>query len=627
MDLFLLVSSAALATRLPLPFHLEGDVETKSNKKSFGCKNTNATATLKQNAIEETLFRWTLFLSLCLFSLCTLETLSSNSPLLTFLAKDNRRDLFHPSSSYYPSFGSTTILFSVAYKILIAGQCILISFISPMAACSICLFPERIKEDDKDTDKKQRNKRQPSKMSYLILFPLQIFHFCYNRMKRLFFKKTIKTIPHIISETSVHDKRLNNRQTYKSNNLYTTKAILSWSLATMIVYFYWVYYLQTTTYHFRLWITRLWVTSLCSIGIFISSIFDGFGSVSMIYGCVAGFFLEPVDDVTIQTAEKELKFMTMNLEEKKKDLQMCLSINSNDSDDNSISHSRCVEWWKSRSRSSLSEKQHTSDNDKKKDYSSSYDSKRLQQEVRTLENLSRDLMNELEDTKYIQNLSRSSQSRWSLIRFWVGTIFSVILSIRLLFACRAIFLVLPSSKGHKNDPITTILLWLVGHHIVNQTKYNSTSQFVSLVLTAFLSISQIRNLLRVLQTIRREIGRKVYWMQKPDMTLSTSVPLKRSRVKMVWGCLQSSLMGCYFLSCVISIKDNVPIQYQTSFRIALFGDSKITSSVLLDSNLRNETFVSSAFVATLIVLLSHSIRRKLSVLAKTSEWNHGAFTV
>ena len=638
MDVILLVSSATLATRLPLPFHLDRrDEGKKSNHKKQnknGWKNTIVTTATawKQHAIVESLFRWTLFLSLCLFSLCTLEIASNNSPFLLFLTRVNHHGeaLFHPSSSSLSSFGSIiTLHFSSAYKILIAGQCILISLLSPMLVCFICFFPE--KKIPKDDDKKLRNNLQCSKMLYwILLFPLKkVFYVCFKLViKPLFFKKTIlKTIPHTISETSVHDKRHNNnrQKTHPSfNKLYSTKAILSWSFGSMIVYFYWVYYLQTTTYHFRLWMTRIWVTHLCSIGVFISSIFDGFGSVSMIYGCVAGFFLEPMDDVTVQTAEQELQFITMKLEEKKKDLQLCLPtmiINggSNDNDRDSMSHSRCVEWWKSRSRSSVSEKS----NDTSANYTL-YESKKLQQEVRTLEHLSRDLMDELEDTKYIQT---TQSHRWSQIRFWMGTIFSMILSIRLLFACRNLcFVVLPSSSS-KNDPITTILLWLVGHHIVNQTKYNSTSQLVSLFLTAFLSFSQIRNFLRILQTVRRKISQKLHWMeQHPDMVVSsTSYP--HSRLKLVWGCLQSSLMGCYFLSCVVSIKDNVPIQYQRSFRIALFGDSKMTSSILLDSSLRNQTFVSSAFIATLMVLLSHSIQRKLSVRAKTSEWNHGAFAV
>ena len=68
-----------------------------------------------------------------------------------------------------------------------------------------------------------------------------------------------------------------------------------------------------------LFFLRCWLVKVCTLGVFISSVLDGFGSVSMVYGCLAGFFLEAIDDAAIQCAEQDLNFATSQLKENKQD--------------------------------------------------------------------------------------------------------------------------------------------------------------------------------------------------------------------------------------------------------------------------------------------------------------------
>lgn len=326
------------------------------------------------------------------------------------------------------------------------------------------------------------------------------------------------------------------------------------------------------------------VSWLCAAGLMISSVLNGFGSVSMPYSCLAGIFLEPIRPEVLARAELELRNTTKNMEGKLTDLHSdsITSLGDTSRRRSAATHAGKIAF---------------------ADYNSDEISKRkrkLQNEIDFLETLIGELKEDIVEMKSAQEQAAKARTTLGRIRSYVGLVFSIVLLVRLYMAAKSVVQVRYGPQQERGDPITTALLWLAGHNFVSSKDYNTLSQGISLLLTAFLSMSQIRMFLRTASSVNRRImliTRKCYCTPRRHGEESTYYSI-HTRVL-------AALTGCYFLSCVVLTKMNLPAQYRSSFSAALGGmEYSICIPVV------NLVFCISAGVSAMVVSLLVGIQRQ-----------------
>lgn len=375
---------------------------------------------------------------------------------------------------------------------------------------------------------------------------------------------------------------------------------------------------STTAHHsfHSMPILSITVSWLCSVGIFLSSLVNGFGSVSLPYSCLAGLYLEPISDEAVSKAQQELKQTRQSIADRQNELAQ---INSGGGLSPSLSlESPPISGGDKRKSSSLASRWSFSSTTEERQTTRR---KQLTQEISFLTTLVQELEQEIYDMLQSKEMAAQARTRWGKIRSWIGIFFSILLVIRLIGA--AWFLWRhdhPAEKGSKSagsDLVTMTVLFLIGHNYVSQQQYNTLSQVISLVLTAYLSISQVRTFVRAVDAVHRRLQqcwRPCYPDDHIDDSSLRFMSLHSRLRSSAYAPIVASLMCCYFLACVVLTKLLVPSAYRRALALALETTSIHPSAIaaaasdvadeeqLLRFFLRIRSYaVNSVFLATALV--------------------------
>ena len=368
------------------------------------------------------------------------------------------------------------------------------------------------------------------------------------------------------------------------------------------------------------------VTILCAFGMIIASILNGFGCASLPHSNLVGKYLKPTTQMSLARVVDDYYYALKSLEEKRWMLVDAMQSAATISPSGSKTRGAMMTLRKichyTRRHCNdyrLAEKQRVNE---------------LRKEINFLENLLGDMRDDIEEMKHSQELALAARTNLGRIRGALGVVFSIILVIRVALAAYSFAFILRTSSYSKtssfsslsnsslsvqrshqpSDPVTNILLWLIGHDIVNKEQYDLFLQATSLLLAAILSMSQIRAFFRVIRALGRKLSR----------TFGVSFELGARATSFGEGALDSSqkskdssscvplllasfAMGCYFLSCVVVVKMNLPIKYRSSFSSAVGQlDFEFNTIVL------NMVFTVSACTTAILLGLLFGIQRKNS---------------
>lgn len=384
---------------------------------------------------------------------------------------------------------------------------------------------------------------------------------------------------------------------------------------------------------------------VCAIGIILSSLLNGFGSVSMPHSCLAGLYLDPIKPETISKAHVDLQKTQESLQERMEQLttvtlkpSSCNGTNSAASPKrpSKLSAERWVKGaWNFRKTVSGSFSGMGEDIAQRK--------RVLLDEISFLQTLVEEMREDIEEMKYTQAMEANARTTMGRIRSWFGMVLSVILLIRLYFAATSIWQhwhkdTLASSgvvttttvPTQKRDPVTTFLLWIIGNRVVTEKEYNNLSQFISLLLTAYLSLSQVRYFLRTLAAMHRRINlffcgtvnrynnnsnnvRSEDTRSNDTLFPDEAVPFQTRNG--VYNHLLAALMGSYFMSCIVLTKMMLPWQYRAAFSGALGG----FDAFIIQSDVVNALFAFSAVVSASVLAMLFGIQRQTALL-HTASW-------
>jgi len=358
----------------------------------------------------------------------------------------------------------------------------------------------------------------------------------------------------------------------------------------------------------------------------IASILNGFGCASLPFSNLVGVFLKPTSSSVISKVEEDLLYAIKTCEEKRWMLSDLMNSSSN------------------------SQAQHIHDQQQPR-------IQHLTTEVEYLQTLIDDMQDDIYEMKHSQVLAINARTFVGRIRGVLGVIFSILLVVRVLLAANSFMVIFERSKdedptiNHEEvqddehgedmemksssssssfnktrDPLTNILIYLVGQKIVNEEQYDLFRQATSLILAGILSISQVRAFFRVVGALSRRISRMCSGGSQPSSSLSSCVPqlatsavgsMSTSSNKIPGSSgtsitnnmtllLSSFVMGCYFLACVTVVKMNLPIEYRSSFSQAV-GHNFIFNTTVL-----NMIFFTSTCVTAIILGSLFGIQRNNS---------------
>ena len=351
------------------------------------------------------------------------------------------------------------------------------------------------------------------------------------------------------------------------------------------------------------------VSWLCALGILLSSIVNGFGSVSLPYSCLAGLYLEPISEDAVQRAKQELDRTRQSIVKRQEELLSEAPTSSNTARLNS-------RWSFS---PSTSEERHQ-------------ESRRSQltQDIEFLTTLVQELEQEVFDMMEAKEMAAEARTTWGRIRSWLGVMFSIILILRLFGAAWFVWLHNHGgSRGAGSDLVTMTVLWLIGHNYVSQQQYNTLSQVISLLLTAYLSMAQVRTFVRAVDAVYRRIQQCWRPCTNADEYNDSSVRLLSLHSKLRSGSayapVVASLMSCYFLACVVLTKLLVPSAYRKALAVALeTNDASQDESQLFRFFLRirsyavNSVFLVTALITTVVLGMMLGLKRQQSLRHRSS---------
>jgi golgi pH regulator len=337
------------------------------------------------------------------------------------------------------------------------------------------------------------------------------------------------------------------------------------------------------------------ISWLCSVGLLLSSILNGFGSVSMPYSNLVGIFLEPLHPEILSKAEEAMKRTKSNMEEK------ILELNSDTfhiSGMNDLSIPR--------RRGPFSRLNFM-------DFNSDQSSRRrqvLHMEIDFLDTLIGELAEDIADMKFSQDQAEMARTCCGRIRSCIGFLFSFVLLTRLYMAIMTFIdpehiQDRPEELHKQSDPITSSLLWLTGHHLVSSQDYNLISQGVSLLLTAALSVSQVRMFLRTITAVNRRILLICRACCIPHVQATKGTSLNECLYISIYQDVLALFAGCYFLSCVIITKMTLPVSFRSSFTLALGG-----ADFIIITPITNFIFCISAGTTAMILSILFGIQKQ-----------------
>ena len=356
------------------------------------------------------------------------------------------------------------------------------------------------------------------------------------------------------------------------------------------------------------------VSTLCTIGMMIASILNGFGSASLPHSNLVGILLHPTPKELISKREQELDFAKRTLEETK---QCYILLVDDNHDDNTKSKQQ--------------------------------NQQQIHDKVIFLTNLVEDMNDDIHEMKSSNVLAMQARTIFGRIRGILGIIFSIILVVRVLLASTSFLtsssslLVKDDSNSHlmrennfdgnandpsSRDPLTNLLLLLVGRNymINNAAHYDQLRQMTSLILAGILTISQINSFFRVVGALERKLrgtfllgGGSNYTtslhkssagQQQQSLQQQSSDKSYRRKKNEVAILISSFVMGCYFLACVTIIKMNLPNEYRLSFSMALGARSNFTyGGNAAHNHLFNIIFFVSSLISAIILASLFGIQR------------------
>ncbi len=522
-------------------------------------------------------------LSLTLFSLTIVETLPSS--LLVVLA--------HDDDSFRKYLTMTT-----AYRFLLWSLSVLILVVLPSAAGArlVQSLERRARIRDPDEQKVHTNhwilRYVGHGIRLFIVIPFIFIRVVYRKCRHKL--KSRRSGESVLVLSSTDGSRHGPRAPASSS---TVRSIESkWrsftiggvcGVATVMTFFWSLGSLVIQSPSSSLLPTM--VSWLCAVGLLLSSVLNGFGSVSLPHSCLVGLYLEPIRPEVIARAQVELQKASTALAEKRGELALTLSSSTPSSTDLTSMQRRT---W---SGSSSNIKRNYGDEEIQR-------RQMVQREIDFLECLVDELTDEIADMRYAKLLGEQARTPAGKIRFYLGFVFSLVLLIRLGTSFASIWYPTQIAEGRRTDPITTALLWLTGHHFV-KVDYNTLSQFVSLLLTAFLSMSQVRMFLRTASALHRRLMgfyKKCYCKSQKR----TSVPQEDTR-QQSYADLLAALMGCYFISCIVMTKRILPQEYGSSFSRAMGGNEFVVQAAVA-----NGAFCASAVMSAVVLGMLFGIQRQ-----------------
>jgi len=374
------------------------------------------------------------------------------------------------------------------------------------------------------------------------------------------------------------------------------------------------------------------VSWLCAVGLLLSSLLNGFGSVSLPFTYLSGMFLKQVRPETITKLSAELRSMQDALAKKRSMLkELTVEVSTHQarvsgttlsrSSASSASNKGC--FGKNTSTTPSFMMQNNNNTFGFSDLKEELKNRRniLQTEIDFLEDLVRETSLDIEELKYSQSMAAAARTSIGKLKSWIGILFSIILLVRLLNAGFSIWRShawntdVLHKKSH-NDIVTTTLLWLAGRNYVSHKRYNMLSQMVSLALTAVLSFTQVRTFLRTVTFVNRRLSR-FYKNCYCGSSCTGSSGNSGSSIDRDMGNLAlcnvsfhsqmiAGFLGCYSLACIVLIKMMLPEEFTVAFSRAL-GD---TGMFTIHASAVNLVFFSSAVVSTSILGMLLGIQRQ-----------------
>lgn len=330
------------------------------------------------------------------------------------------------------------------------------------------------------------------------------------------------------------------------------------------------------------------VSWLCSVGLLISSFMNGFGSVSMPHSCLTGLFLKPVKPEVIQKLKEERARVHKSLQSRRYNLQETTFAISGQQPGFPRKFSDIGE--------GLSHKKSL-----------------IQSEIRFLEDLLNEMDDDIEELRDSQIIAAEARTTLGKFKSYIGVIFSIILLVRLFSAGKIIIKSYTSNvdqhKVAQGDIVTTILLWLTGHNLVSPQKYAMFSQMVSILLSVFLSFSQIRTFLKTIDSINRRLNAFYQKFLCTGNSKGKKTGQGQQGVSLYGGIVGvvATFVGCsYSLSCIVLIKMMVPEEFCEGFSTALGGLDVFS----IHTSFVNTAFVGSSAVTAITLGMLFGIQRQ-----------------
>ena len=344
------------------------------------------------------------------------------------------------------------------------------------------------------------------------------------------------------------------------------------------------------------------ISCLSAVGILLSAMLNGFGSVSLPFACFGGIFLQEIHPDVVMAADRELQKAQISLNERRREMSRDTTVGA------STTLSRTLSWGTT-SNASTSRKSAFSDLGE----ALTQRRKQLAMEIDFLETLVNELAEDVSEMRRSRDRAAEARTPAGRVQFFVGIIFSIVLLVRLSAAFISICNTATSGTRRNSDPVTMALLFMTGHELLTPDNYNTLSQFISLLLTAVLSFTQVRNFLRTLSSVNRYFSgwyRKCHHCntrsESVHTAITTSTTIGKTGRDMELSIAFASLMTCFCLACSVMTKNMLPEEYRSSFSEAL-GGSEVFHVRL---HVVNRVFFGSAVLSAAVLGMLLAIQRQ-----------------
>lgn len=638
-DAALAVASVAVSCLLPAPRAGTKGTAFDLNKIAAHEGSACAVASSVRNRNAEAPLRISLLLSLLLFSLGVLETVPSS--WLTFLRNHAQRHnstiLPHESSSEIRG----RIAMSSAYRFLLWADCIFIAVIVP-AALGIILIMRFIPRGNKDDGAHARrhmngNSRvgggiirslcvAQSVVRFVGRLFLIIGGFLVTQLKRRHHHRGLPLVKSVQSMGQIKSDAMTNEPIISCGTSGNTKVTTQYSKRGLIlgcvVGLSCSYFSLRATGRFvteidnemenTIGLKKL-VSQICALGVLISSVLGAFGSVSMPYTCLMGYYLPRVSDHSIKSMQKELQSVSQSLATLQSTRTLSSlgaswsGLTSSVTSGASASGGRGISFFQKRC-SSLT-RAHSSNGIPADEYQTV---EATREEIEFLQSLHADIADELFEMSLMQVQVKQSKTPIGRTLGFIGLIFSVVLLIRVGMAMVIAFG--PGNRAGDNnersDPITIGLSFLLGISMIDEIEYDSLQQLASLFLSAFLSVSQVNMFLRTMSALNRRMG--CLWRRscQSGFVTSRNQGEKHLHNSSATSWFLAGIMGSFFLTCLVLMKMNMPRDLRGEFSSALKGSDDFS----FDARITNAVFALSSILTAVILSILFGIRRQTSNL-------------